>query len=73
MLGCVSLHKVRFQIMESPADILPAELKKPVVDAKLLLVGAGGIGCEVLKNLVLAGFNNIEVVSLEPCQSDLML
>jgi len=27
------------------------------------MVGAGGIGCELLKNLVLTGFSQIEVVS----------
>ena len=27
------------------------------------MVGAGGIGCELLKNLVLTGFKDIEVVS----------
>ena len=32
-------------------------------DFKLLVVGAGGIGCELLKNLVLTGFSQIEVVS----------
>lgn len=32
---------------------------------KLLMVGAGGIGCELLKNLVLSGFTNIEVIDLD--------
>lgn len=27
------------------------------------MVGAGGIGCELLKNLVLAGFHDIVIVS----------
>lgn len=31
---------------------------------RILVVGAGGIGCELLKNLVLTGFKDIEVVSL---------
>ncbi len=31
--------------------------------SKVLCVGAGGIGCELLKTLVLTGFEDIELVS----------
>ena len=33
-----------------------------VQDARVLAVGAGGIGCELLKTLVMSGFQHIEVV-----------
>jgi ubiquitin-like 1-activating enzyme E1 B len=33
--------------------------------ARILLVGAGGIGCELLKNLVLSGFGEIHIVDLD--------
>ncbi len=34
---------------------------------RALIVGAGGIGCELLKNLVLTGFTELDVVSGQLC------
>lgn len=34
-------------------------------DSKIFVVGAGGIGCELLKNLVLTGFTNLHVIDLD--------
>jgi ubiquitin-like 1-activating enzyme E1 B len=43
--------------------VFEENLKSCIENAKVLVVGAGGIGCELLKNLVLSGFKDIETVS----------
>ena len=41
-----------------------ADTLKLINKSKVLVVGAGGIGCELLKNLVSSGFKEIETVWL---------
>lgn len=40
-------------------------LKEEIASKKILVVGAGGIGCELLKNLILAGFSDLTVIDLD--------
>lgn len=52
-------------ISEIYRNVLGSDLSQCVENSKVLVVGAGGIGCELLKNLVLTGFKDIEVVSIQ--------
>lgn len=45
--------------------ILGSKLHSQLPNTKVLLVGAGGIGCELLKNIVLTGFGKITVLDLD--------
>ena len=45
--------------------ILGKELFGKISSSRILVVGAGGIGCELLKNLVLVGFGHIELIDLD--------
>ena len=59
------LREQRHFSLENSPSFLSASLNKKVHDCKVLCVGAGGIGCELVKNLVYTGFRCIDVIDLD--------
>jgi ubiquitin-activating enzyme E1 C len=59
-------------LLERPGFLVPGEFEPcPEIfdflrdDCRVLVVGAGGLGCELLKDLALTGFGHIDVIDMD--------
>ncbi|ODV78905.1 uncharacterized protein CANTADRAFT_51244 [Suhomyces tanzawaensis NRRL Y-17324] len=50
---------------EVPDEYSPQETINALSSSKILVIGAGGLGCEILKNLALTGFQDIHVIDMD--------
>jgi ubiquitin-activating enzyme E1 C len=65
--------KDMFQLLSKSGPFADADAFVPGLEtirfvrdqAKVLVVGAGGLGCEIVKNLALSGFKKISIIDMD--------
>ena len=60
----LSLHRAQGLPSMAPSWGLPQQLAEAETGGRVLVVGVGGIGCELLRNLMLTGFSYIDLIDL---------
>lgn len=63
--GVTPLLAVPGPFNEYPEEYQPKQSQLALSTTKILVVGAGGLGCEILKNLALVGFKDIHVIDMD--------
>lgn len=60
-----SLYQCPGPFNELPEDYEPSQAESSLRNSRVLVIGAGGLGCEILKNLALTGFKKIHVIDMD--------
>ncbi|KAI5962938.1 uba3 [Candida pseudojiufengensis] len=50
---------------EVPQEYNSQDSYNSLLNSKILIIGSGGLGCEILKNLSLTGFKNIHIIDMD--------